>query len=112
MADYKDLKEALDFALSAAMVIDKNLQDGFQWTDVFSLVPVLSKLPNAIDGIENVADELDALAEDEEGRAALIQYVKDLYDIDDDSAEALVEQGVRAGVEIGVLVMLLRKAKN
>lgn len=112
MADYKDLKEALDFALSTAMVVDNNLQDGFQWTDVFSLVPVLSKLPVAVEGIENVPDELEAMQNDEEGRAALITYVKDLYDIDDNHAEALVEQGVRAGVELGVLVTLIRKSKE
>ena len=112
MADYKDLKEALDFALSTAMVVDNNLQDGFQWTDVFSLVPVLSKLPVAVEGIENVPDELEAMQNDEEGRAELIAYVKDLYDIDDDHAEALVEQGVRAGVELGILVTLIRKSKE
>ena len=112
MAEYKDLKEVLDFSLSTAMVVDESLQDGFQWTDMFSLVPVLSKLPAAIDGIENVASELEKMQADEEGRAALINYVKETYNIDDDNAEALVEQGVRAGLELGILITLIRAIKN
>ena len=112
MAEYKDTKEALEFALVTAMQADESLQDGFQWTDIFSFIQALSKLPAAIEGIENVPSEIAKLKTDQVGKQALIDYVKNLYDIDDKYAEELVEQGVVVGLELGVLITMLRKIKK
>lgn len=111
MTDYKDLKEVLDFGLTVAMIADQKLQDGFQWTDVFGFVPTMVKLPKAVEGIENVPYEIAELEEDENGRAELVAYVKEIYDIDDDHAEKLVEHGIRVGLELGLFIMMLRDGK-
>ena len=109
MSEVKETREVLDFSLSTAMTIDETLQDGFQWTDLFQYISPLSKLPKALVGIEKVPAELDQM--DEEGRGELISFVKDLYNIKDDQAEEIVEQGIRTGIELGKLVMLLRKIR-
>ena len=109
MSDYKDLKEVLAFGLPFAMVVDEKLQDGFQWTDLISFVPVLTKLPDAIEGIDNIENEIANL--DDAGRMELSKYVIETFDIADDYAEALVEQALRAGFEFGKLVTMLRQTR-
>ena len=107
MSDYKELKEMLDFALPFAMVLDDKLQDGFQWSDLLALVPVMPSLPAAIAGFNNIDDELASL--DDEGRKELIDHVAAKFDIQDDKAEALVEQGLRAGFELTKLITMVRE---
>ena len=107
---YKDLKEFLAFGLPFAMVVDDKLQDGFQWTDMFAFIPVMTTLPAAIEGMENIVDEIAGL--DDEGRLELSKYIIETFNIKDDFAEELVEQGLRTGLELVKTVTLLRKMRN
>ena len=59
---------------------------------------------------ENMEDELANL--DDNGRKELNLYVQELYNIADDKAEAIVEQGLRAGFELAKFVTLLRSTKD
>jgi len=106
MAGIKETKEVLDFGLSTAMFVDEKLQDGFQWTDIFGMVEPLTKAPAAIDNIDEVPKELADM--DEEERAELVRFVQDTYDIADDNAEKMVEQGIRAAIELVKLILILR----
>ena len=105
----KETEEALMFGVSLAMAADEALVDGFQWTDVFSIVPALTKLPSAIDGIEKVPSELEGMTE--EDRQALIDKVEEL-ELASELSEEIAEQGLRVGVEIGRLIMLIRQARK
>ena len=108
MAGIKETKEALVFGLSLAMAVDETTQDGFQWTDLLSLVPPLTKLPTAIAGITEVDEELSDL--DEAERAELIEEVKKL-DFVSEASEEIAEQAIRVGIELGALIQLIRENK-
>ena len=71
-----ETKEAMIFGVSMAMAVDEATQDGFQWTDVFKMVPALTKLPVAVEGIQEVPTELSDLSETE--RDELIQEIENL----------------------------------
>jgi len=109
MIDIAETKEVLTFAVSLAVAVDKAIEDGFQWTDVFSLIPPLMKLPEAIEGAELVPTEIEDLDENE--RAELVAEIERL-DFKSEYSEKITEQGLRAGMEIGKLIVLLREAKK
>lgn len=43
-----DLQEIIDVLAESVTVGIKQLKDGFQYTDIFAFIPVLSKIPEAI----------------------------------------------------------------
>jgi len=104
-----ETKEAMIFGVSMAMAVDETTQDGFQWTDVFKMVPALTKLPAAIEGIEGVPTELSDLSEAE--RAELIEEVEKLEFVSEYS-ERIAEQSLRVAVELGKLIAVIREAKK
>ena len=105
----KETKEALIFGVSLAMAVDEATQDGFQWTDIFKMVPALTKLPAAIEGIEKVPVELSDLSEAE--RAELVEEIEKL-DFVSEYSEQIAEQALRVAVEIGALIGVIREAKR
>ena len=109
MAGIKETKDALLFGISMAMAIDETTQDGFQWTDVLSLIKPMVKLPAAIAGIQNVPAELADL--DEAERTELVEAIKEL-EFASEFSEEIAEQALRVGVEIGNLILKIREAKN
>ena len=109
MPGIKETKEALLFGISMAMAIDETTQDGFQWTDVLSLIKPMVKLPAAIAGIQNVPAELADL--DEAERTELVEAIKEL-EFASEFSEEIAEQALRVGVEIGNLILKIREAKN
>lgn len=44
----KDLQEIIDIIVESIITGKKQLADGFQYTDIFALIPVLSKIPEAV----------------------------------------------------------------
>ena len=109
MVGIKETKEAMLFGISLAMAIDESTQDGFQWTDILSLIKPMTKLPAALDGIQEIPSELDDLDENE--RAELIKAIEELK-FASEKSEAIAEQALIAGVEIGKLVIEIRKARS
>ena len=108
MAGIKETKEALLFGIGLAMKIDEVTQDGFQWTEVFELIPPLTKLPEAVSGAEEIPAELADM--DEAERAELIEEVKKL-DFASEYSEEVAEQGLRVGLEVANLILLLRAVR-
>ena len=109
MPGIKETKEALLFGISMAMAIDETTQDGFQWTDVLSLIKPMVKLPAAIAGIQDIPAELADL--DEAERTELVEAIKEL-EFASEFSEEIAEQALRVGVEIGNLILKIREAKN
>lgn len=108
MGSVKELKEVLEFGLALGMSIDESLEDGFSWTDLLALVAPMTKLPAAIEGIDLVDDEIAAL--DAEGKKELSEVIEKL-ELESQLTEEIIEQSLTTAVEIGKLVMILRKAK-
>jgi len=109
MSEAKELKEVLEFGLALGMSVDEALEDGFGWQDLVSLVPPMTKLPAALDGLELVDDEIANL--DQEGKAELAEVIEKL-ELDSELTEEIVEQSLITAVEIGKLITILRKAKK
>jgi len=61
MADIKELKEVLDAVDTVTMTVLDSVKDGFQFTDISTLLPVFQKVKDALDGIKNVSEEVKDL---------------------------------------------------
>lgn len=61
MADIKELKEVLDAVDSITFTILDAAKDGFQFTDISTLLPVFQKAKDALDGIKTVGEEVKDL---------------------------------------------------
>ena len=107
-APIKDVKEVVAFALSLAKSVEDMLANGFQWTDVFALIPPFTKLPDAIDGYEDIPEQL--LDMDEAEKKELSDFI-DSLDLQSDKAEKLVEQSLKTFTEIVVLALMVRESK-
>ncbi len=106
--EYNDLEELVLFGVMLASAIDEATRDGLSINDIFKFVVPLTKLPAAIDGIDNVPKKLSDLTE--EDRVKLVQLIKDLEFVDD-KAEVIAEQALRCAVEICNLIMKIRETK-
>lgn len=101
----QETAELIIFTVSLAMAVEKATADGWQWTDVVQLLPPMTKLPAALDGIEKVPDEIRAM--DDEQRLELSLELKKLG-FEDASAEAIGEQALRMAIEMARLIFLIR----
>jgi hypothetical protein len=105
----KKTKEVIEVGVSLAVAIDKSLEDKFQWLDLIQMVPPMTKLPAALEGAETILEEIQDL--DQAERAELANVIEKL-DLNSKYSEVIAEQSVVVAVEIGKLVMLIRKAKE
>ena len=76
MAGIIQTKEMVGFGIGFAAAVDKALEDGFSWPDLFSLVPSLTEFPKALDGADEILDELYDM--DNEEKAELVKVIKSL----------------------------------
>jgi hypothetical protein len=109
MSEIKELKEVLEFGLALGMSVDEALEDGWNWTDLLALVPPMTKLPAALEGLEFVDDEIAGL--DQNGKNELVEVIEKL-ELDSELTEEIVEQSLVTAIEIGKLITVLRKAKK
>ncbi len=82
MALDKDLKQIIDVVAEGATTIIEEMKDGFQYTDIFGLVPVFSKIPEAIKDANNALKYLEDLTPEKENEviAAVLEKLKDTSD--------------------------------
>lgn len=107
MAKMKELKEAVGFVCSLANSIGKMSENGTPTLrDAMHLVPLLYKLPTAIDGASEIPAEVGAMSE--EDLAALVQSVKDDLDLPQDKVEAAIEDGLDVAIKLYALAKKLR----
>lgn len=62
----QDLQEIIDVVAEGVQTGIDKLSDGFQYLDLFSFIPVLSKIPTAIEGNENAWAYLKDMTEEKE----------------------------------------------
>jgi len=109
MPGIKELKEAVIFGVALANVVDEELRDGFQASDLFAVVPTLTKAPAAIAGAGEIPAELKDLDSNE--RTELAEEIQKL-DLNSAYSSAIGEQSAVVLIEIGKLVTLVKKAKE
>lgn len=61
MADIKELKEVLSAVDTITFTILDAAKDGFQFTDISTLLPVFQKAKDALDGITIIGEEIKDL---------------------------------------------------
>lgn len=104
-----ETKQVLSFAIGLGIAVDKALADGYSWDDLFALIPSFVKLPEAMNGADQILDELDDM--DDAEKAELVAVVEEL-DLASDKTEEIVEQSLIAFIEIAHLIMIIRDAKK
>lgn len=62
----KDLQEIVDVVAEGTSTLIKQLKDGFQYTDIFAMIPVFSRIPEAIKDANNALHYLKDMDENRE----------------------------------------------
>jgi hypothetical protein len=103
----KELGEVLKFVCALANGIGEAAKDGeVSLGDATYLIPLLYKLPSAVDGMSELPAEASDLSDDE--IAALVAMIKDELDLPQDKIEVAVEDGLDLAIRLYALVLKLR----
>jgi hypothetical protein len=107
MAKAKELKEVLSFLCALANTIGEVSEDGkVSKSEALALLPLLYKVPSAIDGIGEIPDEVADLSQ--EDIEELAQMVKDELDLPQDKIEDAIEDGIDLCLRLYALAQKLR----
>lgn len=103
----KELGEVLKFVCALANGIGEAAKDGeVSLGDATHLIPLLYKLPAAVDGISEIPAEAKDLSGDEV--EALVAMIKEELDLPQDKVEMAVEEGLDLALRLYSLVQKLR----
>lgn len=103
----KELGEAVRFMCSLASAVSDAAADGkATLADAARLVPVLYKLPSALDGLSEAVEEARDLSQEELDE--LSAMVKEELDLEDDELEAIVEEAVDSCLKLYSLALKIR----
>lgn len=101
----KETQELLEFICSLSDGVRLSLLDGkWSWTDATNFLPALIAVFPAIGGVDRVDDEIFNITPEQ--KAELVEWVKLRFDIDDDHAEAAVEDGLVIALD---LILYIKK---
>ena len=104
----KETKEALKFLLSFGNAVGASLADGrIGWADAFNFIGTLKTVQPAFAGASNIPAEIAAITEAQ--KEELKQFIKDEFDIPQDSLEPLIEKGLSVAVELTEIVKFFTK---
>lgn len=107
MAKLKETKELLGFVCALANSIGKIGENGKPaLRDIMHLVPLIHKIPTAMDGIADIPQEVKAMSEAD--LAELVQSIKDDLDLPQDKVEAAIEDSLDVAVKLYALAQKLR----
>lgn len=103
----KETKEVLYFIFSFTQAFQKSMADGeFNWYDAKNFIEPLRALGDAVDDIYDVIPEVTDLSEDEYNELA--EYIKENFDIENDSLEQSIERAIDTGVELMKLFQTIK----
>lgn len=105
----KDVIEVVVFVVSLAVAIEKATADGTQWYDIISLLPPMTKMPDAVEGIENVPEQLKSM--NDEQRLEISVELKKMGFADLSAAE-IGQQSLRTAIEFARLFFLIRDERK
>ena len=103
MAGIKETKEVLDFTAAIGNATGVSLQDGkFDLMEITNYITALTKLPSAVDGIDQVPEELKDLygAEAQE----ILAFFSEKLDLPQEEIETAVEDHLAVGLAFYRLV--------
>lgn len=93
MEKAKELSEAIKFVCALANSIGEIAEDGkMTLADATHLVPLLFKLPAAIEGMDQIPSEVSELSSAD--LAVLMQMVRDDLDLPQDKIEIAIEDAI------------------
>lgn len=98
MSGIKEISEVVKFVCAVANAIGVG--------DAAHLVPLLYKLPSAVDGIGEIPDEMKDLSQDEIDE--IVKMVKDELDLPQDKIEMAIEESIAIAVQLYALVVKLK----
>ena len=99
----EEVKDILDFMFSFIEAVGKARKDGeMSWGDARYFIDPVKKLFDAVDDIEEVLPEIEALSEEEYDE--LVEYVKGKWDYDEENLDWIVDTAIDAGR--GVLTLI------
>lgn len=105
MSAAKELSEVVKFVCAVANAVAEAAADGsVTLGDAAHLVPLLYKLPAAVDGLDTIS--LSDLSLDD--MAAINQEVKDTLDLPNDKVELAVEMGLDIAMQLLKLSAVLK----
>jgi len=110
MVGIKETKEVATFITSLAEGIYEAQKGGWSWSDYIHFIKPLGDALPALDGITEVPAELEDLTDEEV--AELVEHLKAEFDIDQELAEALVEDALEVGVIIFRMVGRIKASKE
>lgn len=107
MSGIKELGEVVKFICAVSNAIGEAAKDGeISLGDAAHLVPLLYRLPSAVDGMADIPEEAKDLSQDELDE--LVKMVKDELDLPNDKVETAVESALEIAVQIYALVAKLK----
>lgn len=109
MIGIKETEEAVNFTVELANAVKNVSADGWQVSDAFALIPVLSELPGAVKGADQIPAELEDLDPQEEQQ--LIADVEKMGYITADSRQ-LVAQAIMVFFELFKLAEMVKGKKE
>lgn len=98
----ENLKRLVKFGCDVTKQLSDSLADGYQWTDLLSLVDELSQIPGVVQSLPQVKAELADLSPAE--RTELHAYLVEEFDLPNDKVEAFVENSVAFAISALALV--------
>ena len=103
----KELGEAVKFMCALASAAADASADGkLTLADAARLVPILYKLPSALDGLSEAVEEARDLSQEELDE--LSAMVKEELDFEDDELEAIVEEAVDCCLKLYSLALKIK----
>lgn len=95
----KETMELLEFVFKLSDGVKLSLEDGkWSWVDSTNFIPALIAVFPAIGGIERVDDELFNMTPEQKDE--LVEWFKSRYDVDNEFAEAAVENGLAVALDL------------
>jgi len=97
--NYNEIKEGLDFVFSVQDAIVQATADGVvDATDLTVLFPVFNTAKKGFEGLGNPIERFKAFSDEQ--REAILDYVRERFDLTDDILEILIEDSLLTLVNI------------
>jgi hypothetical protein len=103
MANIKETKECLNFALSLGSAIARSLEDGkFSFSDLVYFFSAMQTATDAIEGAQYIPGELADMSKEE--KAELIRFATSKFNIEQKDVERRIELGFATALNLVELI--------
>lgn len=106
MVGIENLKKVASAIIGLGMQLEKSTADGFQLTDIFSFIPVLSEIPGLLQNKRVIVDEFKDLTPEE--NAQLVTFIEQNFTLNNKRTEQVIEAALETAVSILNLIEKLK----